>query len=217
MWVDESEVFGNENENSIESKKRSKRGRASVKKGDVRRWPRSKAERRKNQEALWGGKERLGQFETMEMKSTTGKTISYYVKKDSHGRILRIVDIGEDAPEGYDAQSSRYYALKRNARIARCYSTFDQRALWFATLPRMKRSGGFLDQLGNRGLIRRIAGKYVEMNFGRSAARRRFMDMDETYFPKEGIGEGPSRLKKSRYTLIIEQVRIREGAREACQ
>ena len=125
---------------------------------------------------------------------------------------MRILDVGEDAPDGYYSQSSKYYVLKRNARIARRYSTQEQRALWYACHERFKFSAGFLDSLGNRGLIRKIDGVHAEMNFGRSAQGRCFLDKAGVYYPKEGLGEGQERLMKSRYTMIIEQAKIKPGA-----
>lgn len=186
-----------------------------AKSGPAEKWPKNKAEHRENQMRLWGGEESLKGFETRELKTSRGKVCTYYVRFDKSGR-MRILDVGEDAPGGYYSQSSRYYVLKRNARIARKYSTQEQISLWYACLPKFKMPTGFLDSLGNRGLIRKIHGKYAEMNFGCSTKGRQFLDKMETYYPEEGLGEGSARLKKPRYSMIIEQVQIKPGAYEAC-
>lgn len=179
------------------------------------RWPKSKAEHRENQMKLWGGEDGLKEFETRELKTSLGKVCTYYVRFDTSGR-MRIVDAGEDAPDGYYSQSSKYYVLKRNATIAREYSTAAQRIMWFANLERMKFRDGLLDRFGNRGLIRKIDGKYAEMNFGKSAKWRKLMDENEAVFPKEGLGEGLTKIKKSQYTMIIEQAKIKPESHQAC-
>lgn len=179
------------------------------------RWPKNKAEHREIQMRLWGGEDGLKGFETRELKTSLGKVCTYYVKFDTNGR-MRILDVGEDAPDGYYSQSSKYYVLKRNAKIAREYSTEAQQIMWLANLEQMKFRDGLLDRFGNRGLIRKIDGKYAEMNFGKSAKWRRIMANNGTVFPKEGLGDGLAKLKKPRYTMIIKQVKIKPGAWEAC-
>ena len=179
------------------------------------RWPKSKAEHRENQMRLWGGEDGLKEFETRELKTSCGKVCTYYVRFDTSGR-MRILDAGEDAPDGYYSQSSQYYVLKRNATIAREYSTVAQRIMWFASLDQMKIRDGLLDRFGNRGLIRKIDGRYAEMNFGKSAKWRKLMDENGAVFPKEGLGDGPAKIQKSRYTMIIEQAKIKPGSQQAC-
>lgn len=179
------------------------------------RWPKSKAEHRENQMRLWGGEDGLKEFETRELKTSCGKVCTYYVRFDTSGR-MRILDAGEDAPDGYYSQSSQYYVLKRNATIAREYSTVAQRIMWFASLDQMKIRDGLLDRFGNRGLIRKIDGRYAEMNLGKSAKWRKLMDENGAVFPKEGLGDGPAKIQKSRYTMIIEQAKIKPGSQQAC-
>ncbi len=179
------------------------------KKPMVRRWPKSKAEHRENQMRLWGGEEALKQYETRELKTSAGKMCTYYVRLDSNGR-MRILDVGEDAPEGYYSQSSKYYVLMRNAQPSKRQSTLMQRGMWHACKERFKSPGGFLVSLGNRGLIRKIDGKNAEMNLGKSASGRKLIDSCEAYYP------GAAKEKKSRYILVIEQAKIKPGTWEAC-
>ena len=198
-------------------KKRSK----TKKKPALFRWPKNKAEHRENQIRLWGGPENLAQYETREMKNSAGKTCTYHVKIEPNGR-MRILDTGENAPYGYFSQSSRYYVLRRNARIARLYSTMAQRALWYACKEQFKGSHtGLLVQLGNRGLIRKISGKYAEMNLGGSVRGRTLIDSTEAYSPYCNKKEmyfviGQKKLKPSKYTMIIEQAKIKPDSWEAC-
>lgn len=173
------------------------------KKPKMRRWPKNKAEHRENQMRLWGGEEGLKGFETREMKTSSGKTCTYYVKIDPTGR-MRIADTGEDAPAGYYSQSAKYYALLRNVRVARRWSSKGQQALWFACIEKFKSTSGFLVQLGNRGLVRMIDGKYAEMNFGKTISGRKFIDSTKDYYPEVGIEVDGMRLKKPKYTMIIE-------------
>jgi hypothetical protein len=194
------------------SKKKGKKSKGKPKMG---RWPKNKAERRKNQEVLWGGLEGLKGFEMKRMKTSSGEMHTYYVKTDPNGR-MRIADVGEDAPAGYYALSSRYYALKRNARPAKRYTSLQQRAAWYDFLERMKLDGGFLDKLGNRGLIRKIDGKCAEMNFGGSAAGRKFIDSIEAYSPNFTFKEGRMVWKGSKYIMIIEQGKIKPESWAAC-
>ena len=192
-----------------------KKGKKSRSKPKMVRWPKNKAEHRENQMRLWGGEEGLKGFETRELKTSAGKMCTYYVRLEPNGR-MRILDVGEDAPEGYYSQSSKYYVLMRNARVAKGYCTFEQRALWFACKERFKSSSGFLVQLGNLGLIRRIDGKHAEMNLGATAKGRKFLDSAEAFYPEDGVVIGGARLKRSKYTMIIEQVKIKPGTWEAC-
>lgn len=197
-----------------------KKKRSKTKKPVLHKWPKNKAEHRKNQMMLWGGEGNLAQYETRKLKTPDGKRLTYYVKVDPSGRI-RILDTGEDAPYGYYSQSSRYYVLKRNARIAKLYSSMAQRALWYACNERFKGPTGLVVRLGNRGLIRKISGKYAEMNLGRSVKGRKLLDSDETYSPcyyskAKYIVVGHTRLKPSKYTMIIEQAKIKPDSREAC-
>ena len=186
-----------------------------AKKSAMVRWPKNKAERRKNQEALWGGLEGLKGFEKKRMKTSFGEIHTYYVKTDPKGQMW-IADVGEDAPAGYYALSSKYYALKRNARPAKRYSSMAQRSLWYVCKERMKLPGGFLEKLGNRGLIRKLVGKYAEMNFGGTAAGRKFIDSNETYLPEITFIEGRKVRKLSKYILIIEQGKVKPDSWEAC-
>ncbi len=204
-----------------ESKRTPKSAGLSKKKGKpkkksmVRRWPKNKAEHRENQMRLWGGEEGLKGYETRELKTSAGKMCTYYIRLEPNGR-MRILDVGEDAPEGYYSQSSKYYVLMRNARVAKGYCTFEQRALWFACRERFKTPSGFLVQLGNLGLIRRIDGKHAEMNLGATAKGRKFLDSAEAFYPEDGVVIGGARLKRSKYTMIIEQAKIKPGTWEAC-
>jgi hypothetical protein len=198
-----------------ESKRTPKSAGLSKKKGKpkkksmVRRWPKNKAEHRKNQMRLWGGEEALKQYETRELKTSAGKMCTYYVRLGPNGR-MRILDAGEDAPEGYYSQSSKYYVLMRNARPSKRRSSMMQRGMWYACKERFKTPSGFLVSLGNRGLIRKIDGKNAEMNLGKSASGRKLIDTCEAYCP----GAAPK--KKSRYILVIEQAKIKPGTWEAC-
>ena len=179
------------------------------------RWPKNKAEHRENQMRLWGGEEGLRGFETSKLKTASGKKCKYHVRVDPIGRMW-IADTGEDAPAGYYSQSSKYYVLKRNARPAKRYSSLQQRAAWYTCKERMKLGGGFLDRLGNRGLIRKLDGKYAEMNFGGSAAGRKFIDSTGAYSPYFTFKEGRMVWKGSKYTLIIEQGKVKPDSWEAC-
>ena len=187
----------------------------------LQKWPKNKAEHRNNQMMLWGGKENLAQYETRKLKTPLGKWLTYHVKVEPNGR-MRILDTGENAPYGYFSQSSRYYVLRRNARIARLYSTMAQRALWYACKEQFKGSHtGLLVQLGNRGLIRKISGKYAEMNLGGSTRGRTLIDSTEAYSPYCNNKEmyfviGQKKLKPSKYTMIIEQAKIKPDSWEAC-
>lgn len=183
--------------------------------GRNRRWPKSKAEHRENQMRLWGGEEGLKGFETRELKTASGKKCKYRVRVDPSGRMW-IADTGEDAPAGYYSQSARYYALLRNARVARRWSPMGQVLLWFACIERFKSDSGFLVKLGNRGLVRKIDGKYAEMNLGKTASARKFIDSAKEYYPEDGIEVDGIRLKKPKYTMIIEQTRIKPESWEAC-
>ena len=187
----------------------SKKKGKTMKRPMVRRWPKNKAEHRKNQMRLWGGEEALKQYETRELKTSAGKMCTYYVRLDPNGR-MRILDVGEDAPEGYYSQSSKYYVLIRNARPSKRQSTMIQRGMWYACKERFKSPGGFLASLGNRGLIRKIDGKNAEMNLGKSVSGRKLIDSCEAYYPSA------AKERKSRYILVIEQAKIKPGAWDAC-
>jgi len=186
-----------------------KKGKKSKGKPKMVRWPKNKAEHRENQMRLWGGEEGLKGFETRELKTYAGKMCTYYVRLEPNGR-MRILDVGEDAPEGYYSQSSKYYVLMRNARPSKRRSSMMQRGMWYACKERFKTPSGFLVSLGNRGLIRKIDGKNAEMNLGKSASGRKLIDTCEAYCP----GAAPK--KKSRYILVIEQAKIKPGTWEAC-
>ena len=188
---------------------------SAKKNGQNRRWPKNKTEHRKNQMKMWGGKEGLKGFETRELETSSGKTCTYYVKIDPTGR-MRIADTGEDAPAGYYSQSAKYYALLRNVRVARRWSSKGQQALWFTCLQKFKSPDGILVRLGNRGLIRKIDGKYAEVNLGQTAGVRQFIDSAEAYYPEYGIVVDGKCMKKPKCTMIIEQARIKTGSWEAC-
>ena len=173
----------------------------------VRRWPKNKAEHRENQMRLWGGPEKLAQYETRELQTSDGRTLTYHVKVDPSGR-MRILDTGEDAPNKYYSQSSRYYVLKRNARITRDSPDSRQRA-WCVNYAEMKFPGGFLDSLGNLGLIRKIDGRRAEMNFGRTAKGRKFIDRAAAINSDWNSAVDEASRKGAQYILTIEQVNVK--------
>ena len=178
-------------------------------------WPKSKAEHRENQMRLWGGEEGLKGFETRELKTSLGKVHKYYVRFEPSGR-MRILDIGEDAPDGYYSQSTKYYVLKRNVRIAGDAPDF-QRVIWAVHLSGMKLPGGFLEQLGNCGLIRKLDGKYAEMNFSRCKTMRKWIDESVAYRVEHGLDVGQDKAAgPSRYIIKIEQAKLKPGSPEAC-
>ena len=178
-------------------------------------WPKNKAEHRKNQMWLWGGEEGLKGFETRELNTASGKKCTYHVRVDPSGRMW-IADTGEDAPAGYYSQSSKYYVLTRNVRIAGDAPDF-QRVIWAVHLSGMKLPGGFLEQLGNCGLIRKLDGKYAEMNFSRCKTMRKWIDESAAYDAEHGRDVGQDKAERqSRYIIKIEQAKIKPGAPEAC-
>ena len=173
------------------------------------RWARNKSDRQARQEALWGGREKIARYGTERMKGVGGRKADYHIQRYRDGR-KRILDTGLDAPEGYYSDGSRYYKLKRNARISRD-SSDAAKAWWHGNNEHIlgadpDKAGGFLDNAGRQGQISRLDGEFAEVNFRKTAPARRQMDRARAWYEGNYGGHaGTAGRAKSRYIIKIGQ------------
>jgi hypothetical protein len=172
-------------------------------------WARNKKDRTARQEALWGGREKIKSmknYQTETLESVGGSKQKYRTRKDKKGRKY-IMDLGGAAPAGYYSDGSRYYKLKKNARITDRSSDL-QKAAWYANHAEIlgvdpTKAGGYLDHAGRQGQIFGMGNGMAEVNLGKTQGGRKMMDKTKAYF--EGwYGAQPGKAK-SRYIFEIGQ------------
>ena len=113
----------------------------------------------------------------------------------------RIRDVGQKPPKGYHRTGGMYFAKNENDRPIKSMTSEQQRALYWANLPKFIGVGdkdGWVAQAANQGMYN---GETGEANFRKSVSARKLIDTEGAYAPDYEKLAGA----KSRYIMAIGQ------------
>lgn len=179
--------------------KKEKKAKSNASSGQFARNKQDRAERQKK---YWN-EQKVAKYQVRRLKTLKGNRQNYRIRVDKRGRTY-IADMGADAPEGYYSDGSRYYKLKRNARITQD-STPEQKAWYFTHQNQIygvdrNKAGGYLDNAGRQGMIAKSKedSAVSEVNLRKTQGGRKSMDKTKAYYGRAGAN-------KSQYIFKIGQ------------